>query len=170
MSEAKIKIVEDLPGVGPAIAEKLREAGYDTLEAVGTQAPGTLSDATGIGKESCAKFVNEARKAANTGMKGTNGRFLANREDDKSRRLALAHMNAKTAKLEKNNNIPHNPNANAKFDNKSMPGMSNMQSTSRHTQQSKETLKELPLTATKIVAPQISWCSYYMRQAQIMYF
>ena len=67
MSEAKIKIVEDLPGVGPAIAEKLREAGYDTLEAVGTQAPGTLSDATGIGKESCAKFVNEARKAANIG-------------------------------------------------------------------------------------------------------
>ena len=31
MSEAKIKIVEDLPGVGPAIADKLREAGYDTL-------------------------------------------------------------------------------------------------------------------------------------------
>ena len=38
-----------------------RDAGYDTLEAVGTQAPGTLSDATGIGKESCAKFVTEAR-------------------------------------------------------------------------------------------------------------
>ena len=67
MSEAKIKVVEDLPGVGPAIAEKLKDAGYDTLEAVGTQAPGTLSDATGIGKESCAKFVTEARKAANIG-------------------------------------------------------------------------------------------------------
>ena len=57
MSEAKVKVVEDLPGVGPAIADKLREAGYDTLEPIGTQAPGTLSDATGIGKESCAKFV-----------------------------------------------------------------------------------------------------------------
>ena len=67
MSEAKIKVVEDLPGVGPAIAEKLREAGYDTLEAIGTQAPGTLSDATGIGKESCSKFIMEARKAANIG-------------------------------------------------------------------------------------------------------
>ena len=67
MSEAKIRTVEDLPGVGPAIAEKLRDAGYDTLEAVGTQAPGTLSDATGIGKDSCAKFVTEARKAANIG-------------------------------------------------------------------------------------------------------
>ena len=67
MSEAKIKIVEDLPGVGPAIADKLREAGYDTLEAIGTQAPGTLSDATGIGKESCAKFILEARKAADIG-------------------------------------------------------------------------------------------------------
>ena len=41
MSEVKTKVVEDLPGVGPAIAEKLREAGYDTLEAIGTQAPGT---------------------------------------------------------------------------------------------------------------------------------
>ena len=30
MSEVKIKVVEDLPGVGPAIADKLREAGYDT--------------------------------------------------------------------------------------------------------------------------------------------
>ena len=67
MSEAKVKVVEDLPGVGPAIAEKLREAGYDTLEAIGTQAPGTLSDATGIGKESCSKFIAEARKAANIG-------------------------------------------------------------------------------------------------------
>ena len=67
MSEAKIKVVEDLPGVGPAIAEKLRDAGYDTLEAIGTQAPGTLSDATGIGKESCSKFIAEARKAANIG-------------------------------------------------------------------------------------------------------
>ena len=67
MSEVKIKVVEDLPGVGPAIADKLREAGYDTLEAIGTQAPGTLSDATGIGKESCAKFVLEARKAADIG-------------------------------------------------------------------------------------------------------
>ena len=67
MSEAKVKVVEDLPGVGPAIAEKLRDAGYDTLEAIGTQAPGTLSDATGIGKESCSKFIAEARKAANIG-------------------------------------------------------------------------------------------------------
>ena len=64
MSEAKVKVVEDLPGVGPAIAEKLRDAGYDTLEAIGTQAPGTLSDATGIGKESCSKFIAEARKAS----------------------------------------------------------------------------------------------------------
>ena len=32
MSEAKIKIVEDLPGVGPAIAQKLREAGYQVKD------------------------------------------------------------------------------------------------------------------------------------------
>ena len=79
MSEAKIKVVEDLPGVGPAIAEKLKDAGYDTLESVGTQAPGTLSDATGIGKESCAKFVNEARKAANIGSFLTGSELMEKR-------------------------------------------------------------------------------------------
>ena len=79
MSEVKTKVVEDLPGVGPAIAEKLREAGYDTLEAIGTQAPGTLSDATGIGKESCAKFVAEARKAANIGSFLTGSELMEKR-------------------------------------------------------------------------------------------
>ena len=67
MSEVKIQNIEDLPGVGPAIAEKFREAGYSTLEEIGTQSPGQLSDATGIGQESCAKYIKEAGKNAKIG-------------------------------------------------------------------------------------------------------
>ncbi|MCS5650019.1 MAG: DNA repair and recombination protein RadA [Dehalococcoidia bacterium] len=67
MSEVKIQNIEDLTGVGPAIAEKFREAGYSTLEEIGTQSPGQLSDATGIGQESCAKYIKEAGKNAKLG-------------------------------------------------------------------------------------------------------
>ena len=67
MSEVKIQNIEDLTGVGPAIAEKFREAGYSTLEEIGTQSPGRLSDATGIGQESCAKYIKEAGKNAKIG-------------------------------------------------------------------------------------------------------
>ncbi len=67
MSEVKIQNIKDLTGVGPAIAEKFREAGYSTLEEIGTQSPGQLSDATGIGQESCAKYIKEAGKKAKIG-------------------------------------------------------------------------------------------------------
>ena len=67
MSEVKIQNIEDLTGVGPAIAEKFSEAGYSTLEEIGTQSPGQLSDATGIGQESCAKYIKEAGKNAKIG-------------------------------------------------------------------------------------------------------
>ena len=67
MGEVKIQNIEDLTGVGPAIAEKFREAGYSTLEEIGTQSPGQLSDATGIGQESCAKYIKEAGKNAKIG-------------------------------------------------------------------------------------------------------
>jgi|TARA_B100001013_G_C24550477_1_gene418437 DNA repair protein RadA len=67
MSEVKIQNIKDLTGVGPAIAEKFREAGYSTLEEIGTQSPGQLSDATGIGQESCAKYIKEAGKNAKIG-------------------------------------------------------------------------------------------------------
>ena len=36
--------VEDLPGVGPATAEKLREAGYNELLAIAVMTPKSLAD------------------------------------------------------------------------------------------------------------------------------
>jgi len=66
--EEPAKDIEDLPGVGPAIAEKLRDAGYDTLEAIATESPKVLSDTTGIGDSSCIKITAEARKLADIGQ------------------------------------------------------------------------------------------------------
>jgi DNA repair protein RadA len=79
MSEVKIQNIEDLPGVGPAIAEKFREAGYSTLEEIGTQSPGQLSDATGIGQESCAKYIKEAGKNAKIGSFLTGAELMEKR-------------------------------------------------------------------------------------------
>ena len=36
--------IEDLPGVGPATAEKLREAGFDELLALAVMAPADLAE------------------------------------------------------------------------------------------------------------------------------
>lgn len=79
MSEVKIQNIEDLTGVGPAIAEKFREAGYSTLEEIGTQSPGQLSDATGIGQESCAKYIKEAGKNAKIGSFLTGSELMEKR-------------------------------------------------------------------------------------------
>ena len=36
--------IDDLPGVGPATAEKLREAGFDNLLSLAVMAPGDLAE------------------------------------------------------------------------------------------------------------------------------
>ena len=38
------KTLEDIPGVGPAIAEKLREAGYTDIMAIAVAAPSDLAE------------------------------------------------------------------------------------------------------------------------------
>lgn len=45
------KTLEDIPGVGPAIAEKLRESGYNELMAIAVAAPATLAEACEIGEK-----------------------------------------------------------------------------------------------------------------------
>tara|TARA_Y100000588_G_scaffold305690_1_gene329101 strand:+ start:7580 stop:8527 length:948 start_codon:yes stop_codon:yes gene_type:complete len=59
--------LEDLPGVGPAAAEKLREGKFLSIEAIATESPAKISEATGIGIGSCTKIVIEARKLAEIG-------------------------------------------------------------------------------------------------------
>ncbi len=59
--------IEDLPFVGPATAEKLRGAGYYSIEAIAVASPQELSSVAEIGESTAAKIISAARKLANVG-------------------------------------------------------------------------------------------------------
>ncbi len=65
--DVKVRDLEDLPGVGPTIAEKLREAGYDSIELIAVSSPAELSAIADIGEATALKIINAARKFANIG-------------------------------------------------------------------------------------------------------
>ena len=60
--KAKYRVLEDLPGVGPATASKLREIGFRTVEAIATAAVSELVTA-GIGEATGSKIIEAARKS-----------------------------------------------------------------------------------------------------------
>ena len=64
--EPEIKI-EDLPGVGPATAEKLREAGFDEMLALAVMSPGDLAEQAELGEAVAGKIIQAAKKMANIG-------------------------------------------------------------------------------------------------------
>ncbi len=59
--------LEDLPGVGPTTAEKLREAGYTDLIELAVASPKDLAETVGIGEGTAQKIIMAARKYANVG-------------------------------------------------------------------------------------------------------
>jgi DNA repair protein RadA len=59
--------VEDLPGVGPATAEKLKEAGFDDLMSIAVSSPSALVEAADIGEATAVKIIAAAKKMADIG-------------------------------------------------------------------------------------------------------
>ncbi|MBI0583332.1 MAG: DNA repair and recombination protein RadA [Methanomassiliicoccus sp.] len=59
--------IEELPGVGPATAEKLRDAGYVDLMAIAVESPKVLSEVAEIGESTAVKIINAAKQAADVG-------------------------------------------------------------------------------------------------------
>lgn len=59
--------LEELPGVGPATAEKLMESGYTSVEAIAVASPAELGASAEIGEATAAKIINAARQAADIG-------------------------------------------------------------------------------------------------------
>jgi DNA repair protein RadA len=59
--------VEDLPGVGPATAEKLREAGFEELLAIAVMSPNELAEQAELGEAVSSKIIQGAKKMANIG-------------------------------------------------------------------------------------------------------
>ena len=62
-----VKSVEDIPGVGPATAEKLREAGFTDLMALAVASPQMVADAAEIGSNVAQKIIIAARDAVDVG-------------------------------------------------------------------------------------------------------
>jgi len=65
----KIKTLTDLPGVGPATAEKLINAGFRSLEAIAIATPGELAAATGVSEKAAQKIIIAARSLLDIGFK-----------------------------------------------------------------------------------------------------
>jgi len=54
--------IEDIPGVGPSTAEKLREAGYVTVESIATSTSVELAELAEIGEAAAKKMIKAARE------------------------------------------------------------------------------------------------------------
>ena len=59
--------IEDLPGVGPATAEKLREAGFEELLAIAVMSPMELAEQAELGEAVSSKIIQAAKNLANIG-------------------------------------------------------------------------------------------------------
>jgi len=79
MGEEKIDKIDDLPGVGPATADKLREAGYLDVMTIAVASPRELSDAADIGESTASKIILKARKEADVGKFETGVTLLEKR-------------------------------------------------------------------------------------------
>ncbi len=60
--------IEDLPGVGPKVAEKLREVGFDDLMSIAASSSGELANAAGVGEITAAKIIEAARDSLEMGF------------------------------------------------------------------------------------------------------
>lgn len=67
-TEKRIKEITDLPGVGETSAEKLMEAGYNSLETIAVASPTELVEIAGLGELTAAKAIKAARDALEMGF------------------------------------------------------------------------------------------------------
>jgi len=68
-SEYKIKDLTDIPGVGPTTAQKLREAGFYSIEAIAIASPEEIASISGISLSMAQKIIAVARNALGLGFK-----------------------------------------------------------------------------------------------------
>jgi len=73
--------LEDLPGVGPATADKLVDNGFESYQSIAVASPGELSNTADIGESSAADIINAARDAADVGGFETGAAVLERRQE-----------------------------------------------------------------------------------------
>lgn len=72
--------LEDIPGVGPAISEKLREAGYTDMMAIAVATPKELAETCEIGEKKAADIIEGAKMCADIGGFETGNEILERRK------------------------------------------------------------------------------------------
>src|SRR2546428_1128367 len=75
-----VKAIEELPGVGPATAEKLKEAGFTDLMGLAVASPTMVADAAEIGTNVAQKIIIAAREAVDIGGFETGDLILERRK------------------------------------------------------------------------------------------
>jgi DNA repair protein RadA len=70
VKEEKPKAVSvmDLPGIGPATAEKLADAGYDTILSIAVSSPGEMVEIAGVSEAVARKMIQMARSSMEMGF------------------------------------------------------------------------------------------------------
>lgn len=76
----KVTEIEDLPGVGEATAEKLREAGYKSMEPIAAATNADLEEKADVGKKTAAKIIKAARDSLDIGYE-TASELMEKRKD-----------------------------------------------------------------------------------------
>ncbi|WGI17579.1 DNA repair and recombination protein RadA [Methanonatronarchaeum sp. AMET-Sl] len=71
--------LEELPGVGPATADKLIENEFDSLEAIAVSSPSELSAKVDIGEKTAINIIDAARKEADIGGFETGNKLMEKR-------------------------------------------------------------------------------------------
>jgi DNA repair protein RadA len=72
--------IENLPGVGPATAEKLIEAGFTDLMSIAVSSPQNLAEMADIGVNTAVKIIAAARKQADIGNFETGSEVMEKRK------------------------------------------------------------------------------------------
>ena len=68
MGDKKAKKISDLPGIGPAAEEKLKEGGFTTIESIAVASARDLVALAGLGEATAIKAINMARNSLEMGF------------------------------------------------------------------------------------------------------
>jgi len=78
MSDEDLK---QLSGVGSATADKLKDAGYNTMKSIAVASPGELSENAGVGDNNASKIIRAARQEADVGGFETGTEIMERRDE-----------------------------------------------------------------------------------------
>jgi len=73
--------LQSLPGVGPATADKLTEAGFESYQGIAVASPGELSNTADIGESTANDIIQAAREAADVGGFESGAAVMERREE-----------------------------------------------------------------------------------------